>query len=118
LRNFVIPVMLRPMRTREKIDERKLRRLTYGLRSRLPGRLGRFVEWLTGPHGRPLRIPLGVLFLAGGLLGFLPVLGFWMMPLGILLIAIDVPFVRRWVIRVWPRIREGWLRLRSWWRRD
>jgi hypothetical protein len=29
-----------------------------------------------------------------GFLGFLPILGFWMVPLGLALIAIDVPFLR------------------------
>jgi hypothetical protein len=105
------------MITPEKIDERKLRRLTSGLRRRLPGPMGRFVEWLTGPRGGFMRIPLGLLLIVGGLLGFLPVLGFWMIPLGILIIAIDVPFVRRFVIRSWPKLREGWLRLRAWWQR-
>lgn len=105
------------MRTPDKIDERKLRRLTYGLRSRLPGRLGGFVEWLTGPRGGFTRIPLGILLIIGGMLGFLPILGFWMIPLGILVIAIDVPIARRFVIRAWPKLREGWLRLRAWWRR-
>lgn len=41
-----------------------------------------------------LRLPLGLLLIAGGFLGFLPVLGFWMVPLGLLLIAIDVPALR------------------------
>ena len=48
-----------------------------------------------------LRTVLGVLFVVGGLLGFLPVLGFWMIPLGAVLIALDVPPLRRWL--------RGWL---------
>ena len=35
----------------------------------------------------------------GGLLGFLPVLGFWMLPLGVILLAEDIPVVRRGVAR-------------------
>jgi hypothetical protein len=35
------------------------------------------------------RVPM--LLICGGLLGFLPILGFWMLPLGLLLLAEDVP---------------------------
>jgi|SRR6516225_7956960 hypothetical protein len=42
-----------------------------------------------------LRAVVAVLLIIGGLVGiFLPVLGFWMVPLGIALLAIDVPFLR------------------------
>ena len=36
------------------------------------------------PQSKPIRIGLGILLIAGGLLGFLPVLGFWIIPLGLL----------------------------------
>jgi hypothetical protein len=32
-----------------------------------------------------------MLLICGGLLGFLPILGLWMLPLGLLLLAEDVP---------------------------
>jgi hypothetical protein len=48
----------------------------------------------------------------GGIFSFLPVLGVWMLPLGILLIAVDVAYVRRWVVHLWPKIEARW-RLRS-----
>jgi len=35
----------------------------------------------------PLRWILGILLIVGGIFGFLPVLGFWMVPLGILFLA-------------------------------
>ena len=31
-----------------------------------------------------------------GLFGFLPVLGFWMIPVGLLILSVDMPRVRRW----------------------
>ncbi|HET9714874.1 MAG TPA: hypothetical protein VFP60_01700 [Pseudolabrys sp.] len=34
------------------------------------------------------------LLIVGGILGFLPILGFWMVPLGVALAAIDIPFLR------------------------
>jgi hypothetical protein len=59
------------------------------------------------PQSRPIRIGLGILLVAFGLLGFLPVLGFWMIPLGLLVLSVDVPIVRRWRRQ-----------LAVWWHRD
>jgi hypothetical protein len=42
---------------------------------------------------------LGVGLILAGLLGFLPVLGFWMIPVGLSLLAVDFPFVRRLIQR-------------------
>ena len=47
-----------------------------------------------------LRISFGVLCLIGGLLWFLPVLGVWMLPLGLLILSVDLPPVRRFRRRV------------------
>jgi hypothetical protein len=38
---------------------------------------------------------MGVLFILGGILGFLPILGFWMIPVGMVLLATDIPPLRR-----------------------
>jgi hypothetical protein len=59
------------------------------------------------PKSRPIRIGLGILLVACGLLGFLPVLGFWMIPLGLLVLSVDIPIVRRWRRQ-----------LTLWWHRD
>ena len=44
------------------------------------------------PYG--LRTLLGILLMIGGVLGFLPILGFWMFPLGMAFIALDLPFTQ------------------------
>jgi hypothetical protein len=63
--------------------------------------------------GHPLlRMGLGGLLVIGGLLGFLPVLGFWMIPLGLAVLAVDVPVVRRWQRRM--TVRLGYLLHRRW----
>ena len=48
------------------------------------------------PQSRLLRIALGVFLIVGGFLSILPIFGLWMMPLGLLVLSIDVPMVRRW----------------------
>ncbi|MXZ45211.1 MAG: hypothetical protein F4Z01_09640 [Gammaproteobacteria bacterium] len=48
------------------------------------------------------RFGLGVLLIVGGVFGLLPVLGFWMLPLGVLLIATCIPYFDR-RIRAWMK---------------
>ncbi|WP_166802259.1 PGPGW domain-containing protein [Microvirga pakistanensis] len=63
------------------------------------------------PHSKALRISLGVALVIGGLVGFLPVLGFWMVPLGIIVLSTDIPAARRLRRRVavwWERRRRAW----------
>jgi len=65
------------------------------------------------PGSRILRTLLGLVLILGGLLWFLPVVGFWMLPLGLAVLSIDFPFVRRlrrrfevwWFGKAWPRLR-------------
>jgi hypothetical protein len=61
------------------------------------------------PQSRPTRIGIGILLVAGGLVGFLPVLGFWMIPLGLLVLSVDLPIVRRWrrQLTVWWHRKKG-----------
>lgn len=56
--------------------------------------MARRVRWLLEPRRIWIRIPSGLLFMAGGCLAFLPVLGLWMLPLGFFLLAEDIPFLR------------------------
>jgi hypothetical protein len=61
----------------------------------LAGKIERALDQLREPKWRSLRIPVGVLFVFGGILGFLPLVGFWMLPLGLALLAPDVPLAGR-----------------------
>lgn len=49
---------------------------------------------------------LGVCLIILGLLGFLPVLGFWMIPLGLALLATDIPPLGRWLRRRLQKARK------------
>jgi hypothetical protein len=40
------------------------------------------------------RVPAGFALILGGIFSFLPVLGIWMLPLGVVLLAKDIPFLR------------------------
>ncbi|PJE31005.1 hypothetical protein SAMN06297129_3670 [Pseudooceanicola antarcticus] len=69
------------------------RRPRQSLKNRLRRALVRVRRFL--PPGT--RLPIGLLLMAGGLLGFLPILGFWMLPLGVAVIALDVVPFWRWL---------------------
>jgi hypothetical protein len=76
-------------------DERGIRRTFRRVERRFPGRFARFLRWLRQPGSLWVRIPLAALLVLAGLVGFLPVLGFWMLPLGLVLLAQDLPLLRR-----------------------
>jgi len=62
------------------------------------------------PRSRIGRVAVGVGLMAGGTLGFLPILGFWMLPLGFLVLSHDLPLVRRQRRRIalwWARRRAA-----------
>ena len=78
---------------------------------RLPARWQRAVRWLRRPSARWARIPAGILLVGGGFLAILPIFGLWMIPLGLILLAEDMPLLRRlrgrsldWVERRWPQV--------------
>ena len=59
------------------------------------------------PQARAPRVALGLGLVLMGSVGFLPVVGFWMVPLGLFVLAHDSPAVRRFNRRsgVWLRRR-------------
>ena len=76
---------------------------------RLPPWAARFVAWLRKPSSRLVRIPLAILLIAGGIFSFLPVLGLWMLPLGLLLFAQDVPPLQKPMARMLGWIEHKWI---------
>ena len=76
---------------------------------RLPPRPARFVGWLRTPSSRYVRIPLAILLIFGGIFSFLPVLGLWMLPLGLLLFAQDVPFLQKPLAKMLGWIERKWI---------
>jgi hypothetical protein len=76
--------------------------------AKLPPRPAKFVGWLRRPSSKLVRIPLAILLVGGGVFSFLPILGLWMLPLGLVLIAQDVPVLEKptaqalgWLERKW-----------------
>ena len=98
-------------------DAKKLDRKIDQFADQLPNWAGRFLRWLRAPSGRWVRIPIAIVLVIAGFIGFLPVLGFWMIPLGLLLIAQDVPFLQRPFLRAIEWAERKWKDLRRWWKK-
>jgi hypothetical protein len=84
------------------------RHLTW-FESKLPPKPAHFVGWLRKPSSKYVRLPIGALLVGGGLLSFLPVLGLWMLPLGLVLIAQDVPALEKPTARSLGWLERKWL---------
>ena len=67
---------------------------TPDLRQRIAGFTYRSLKWGRDHVPPGLRSVIGVLFMIGGVFGFLPILGFWMLPLGAAFVALDFPVTK------------------------
>jgi hypothetical protein len=87
--------------------------LLFRFEERLPVWIARKSRALREPQAKFVRIPTAGLLIFGGVFSFLPVLGIWMLPLGLLLLAVDMPTLRppmarllQWIERRWPQRRQ------------
>lgn len=81
---------------------------------RLPVRIQALIHRLRRPSARWVRVPLGIVLVPAGFLAVLPVFGLWMTPLGLVLLAEDIAFLRRGMARLlaWiERRHPGWMGL-------
>ena len=90
------------------------------LEREVPDGLARFIHWLRNPKLRPYRLILGLLCIAASFFWFLPVVGLEFLPLGLMLIAQDVPILRAptarlifWLIAKWHALRAWIQRVRT-----
>ena len=82
-------------------------------------RLRRALPWVDGwvlhlqsDRAALIRLPIALLLVLGGLLSFLPFLGIWMLPLGLMLLALDIPALQTPVSAAVIRARRLWARRR------
>ncbi len=106
---------------KDEDDKELLDQAFEELEREVPDRVTRMIRWLRQPEARWVRIPLGILCIIGSFFWFLPVLGVEFFPIGLLLIAEDVPFLRRPVGRFILWLEDRWhdfrRRYRRWRRR-
>lgn len=100
------------------LNGRETLNLAYDqLEAALPARAARVLRWLRRPEARWVRIPAGLLCIAAAFFWFMPVIGLEWAPVGLLLLAQDIPFLRKPVGLLILMLLAGWRRLRHWWRR-
>jgi hypothetical protein len=94
-------------------SETTLDELFDRLESNVPGPAKGFIGWVRKPSSKLIRIPLAIILIFGGIFSFLPILGVWMLPLGLLMLAIDIPLLQRpsvraalWIEAKWNQWRE------------
>jgi hypothetical protein len=86
------------------------------LEHEVPDRVARLLRWLRQPKVRAVRWTVGVLLIILSLFSFLPIIGIEFLPIGLMLIAQDVPFLRKPVARIMIWLERKWRALRQWWR--
>ena len=89
-------------------DRKRLDRLFAKVGAMLPRSADRALRRLREPQARWVRIPAGFLLILGGIFSILPVLGLWMLPLGLLLLAVDIPSLRRPIGKVIVVLQRRW----------
>jgi hypothetical protein len=81
---------------------------------RVPISVSQFIRWLRMPSSFAIRSVIAILLILGGILSFLPVLGLWMLPLGLLLIAQDVPLLQEPLVAAFALVEAKceWLKVK------
>ena len=83
---------------------------------RVPTRVSHFIGWLRRPSSLAVRLVVAMLLIVGGFFSFLPILGLWMLPLGLLFIAQDVPLLQTPLVRALTWVEAKWDLLKKKWR--
>ena len=101
----------------QALNGRQMLDLAYAsLAQMLPARAARWLQWLRSPGAIWLRIPAGLLCILAAAFWFMPVIGIEWLPVGLLLLAEDVPPLRRPVGRLILFLIAQARRLQAWWR--
>ena len=68
----------------------------------------RILKWGNDHVPTGLRSLCGLGLMVGGIFGFLPILGFWMFPLGVALVLLDIPFTKDKILKKIEGLSEQW----------
>jgi hypothetical protein len=92
-----------PGPARRELDQYLARMGAY-----LPNWLCETVKWIRKPERFAARAAVSLLLVLGGVFSFLPVLGLWMLPLGLIVISQDLVFLQRPLVRTIRWIERHW----------
>ena len=80
---------------------------------RLPSKVSAFILWLREPSSFWIRVIVAGVLILGGIFSFLPIFGLWMLPLGLLLIAQDIPILQRPLLMALRWMEAKWAQMRA-----
>ena len=95
----------------------ELNRYFEMINRRVPISVSQSIRWLRKPSSFAVRLVVALLLILGGIFSFLPVLGLWMLPLGLLFIAQDVPILQKPLVRALAWVEAKWEQLKVKWRK-
>lgn len=94
---------------------KKLDQAYNKLEHEVPEKVAQKIQWLRSDNAKWVRIPMAIVLMIAGCFGFLPVIGIELIPLGLMLIAQDIPFLRKPVAKLIMWLVHKWVMLRQWW---
>jgi hypothetical protein len=103
--------------SKQERDKQLLDRAFERLEEETPDRITNIIRWLRSPRSRWIRVPVGILCIVASFFWFLPVIGVEFFPIGLLLIAQDVPLLRRPAAKLLLWLEDQWIALRARFRR-
>jgi hypothetical protein len=109
LMNTLAAGQYRAIRTKALLDGYCAR-----IESHLPAWSSRSLLWLRRPSNRSVRILVSALLVLGGIFSFFPVLGLWMLPLGLIVISQDLPFLQAPLVRAFQWVEARWEHWHRW----
>lgn len=76
-------------------------------------KIDRMLAYFKSHPSSLVRAAVGISLVTAGLLGpFLPILGIWMVPMGLVLLSVDFPAARR----LSAYLRRGWKSIKNLWK--
>lgn len=85
----------------------RLNRTFDKIAAKLPWTAG-ILNWLRTPSNAWIRLPVSILLIVGSIFSFLPLLGLWMLPVGLLFLSIDLVILQEPVTRFIIIIQRKW----------
>ena len=99
-------------------DKQELKEAVEQVEAEVPGKARRFIEWVFSDKARIYRIPIALAMIAVGIfLPYLPIVGIEDVPLGLMLLAYDIPFLRKPMAKMVKYLVARWRRLKLWWKK-
>ncbi|TFW20797.1 hypothetical protein E4L96_09855 [Massilia arenosa] len=98
-------------------DKDKIDHAMKEVEREVPGKAKRFIAWARSDRARKVRVPLAMSLIGVGIFfPYMPVVGIEDVPIGLLLLSYDLPFLRAPMAALVLKLVKFWRRLKVWWK--